>query len=134
MQIDPARHYIGGTWREGAGDLGTSTNPADFSAVGQFHPGSAALTDEACAVARDTFFTTDWAHNPRLRSKAMFEMADRLEAAKDEIVALCVAENGKLRAEAMGETMGAISETRYYAGLARGIRGTITAATPTASR
>lgn len=125
MQSDPARHYIGGTWREGVGDLGTSTNPADFSAVGQFHPGSAALTDEACAVARDTFFSTDWAHNPRLRAKAMFEMADRLEAAKDEIVALCVAENGKLRAEAMGETMGAISETRYYAGLARGIRGTM---------
>ena len=33
--------------------------------------------------------------------------------------------DGKLRAEAMGETLGAISEVRYYAGLARNVRGTM---------
>ncbi|MBF9031622.1 aldehyde dehydrogenase family protein [Rhodobacterales bacterium HKCCE3408] len=120
-----ARHFIAGSWIDGTEPLADSVNPADFSTVGQFHPGSADLAEQAASVAAETFRTSDWAHAPRLRAQALYEIAAALEAAKEEIVALCVAENGKLRAEAMGETMGAISETRYYAGLARGIRGTM---------
>ena len=122
--IDPARHYIGGQWlAEGA--LGDSLNPADDTVLGQYHAGSAALTDQAARLARETFFASSWAHAPRQRAQALFEFADRMEAVKDRIVDLIVAENGKLRAEAMGETLGAISEVRYYAGLARNVRGTM---------
>lgn len=125
MGILPARHYIGGTWIEGDAPLADSVNPADDSVLGQFRPGNRALAEEAARVAREAFFASPWASSPRLRAQALFEIADRLEAAKDEIADLCVAENGKLRSEAIGETIGAVSETHYYAGLARVIRGTM---------
>jgi betaine-aldehyde dehydrogenase len=124
MHLRPARHFIGGDWVED-GPLGDSLNPADGNRIGQYHQGSHAMADEAARVARAAFFGTSWAQAPRLRAQALHEIADRLEAAKDEIADLVVLENGKLRAEALGETMGAISETRYYAGLARTIRGTM---------
>jgi betaine-aldehyde dehydrogenase len=129
MTTHPARHYIGGAWiAEGA--LTDSVNPATLASLGKFHPGTAALADAAAAAARQAFFGTDWAYAPRLRSQVLMEIADQLEAAKDEIADLVVAENGKIRAEAIGETMGAISETRYYAGLARDIRGSMQEITP----
>jgi acyl-CoA reductase-like NAD-dependent aldehyde dehydrogenase len=124
MVETPARHYIDGDWvAEGA--LQESLNPASFAALGRYHAGSRALAEQAATAARRAFFGTSWAQSPRLRAQALFEIADRLAAAKDEIADLVVAENGKIRAEALGETMGAISETRYYAGLARNIRGTM---------
>jgi betaine-aldehyde dehydrogenase len=118
-----ARHYINGGWLDGTAPLRDSVNPADGSVLGQFHPGSKALLDQAAANARETFFASAWAASPRLRAQVLFEFAERLEAAKDELIALIVAENGKLRAEAAGEMFGSISETRYYAGLARAIQG-----------
>ncbi len=121
--MGPARHFIAGEW-VAEGPLGDSLNPADLTVLGQAHGGTAALADQACAAARDAFYQTDWAENPRARAAALFAVADALEAAKDEIADLVVAENGKIRAEALGETMAAASETRYYAGLTRNIRGT----------
>ncbi len=120
-----ARHYIDGTWRDDGGAEAESVNPADGAVVGHYVPGSAALAEEAATAARKAFDAGLWAASPRLRAQAMFEIANRLEAAKDEIAALVVAENGKLRAEAMGETMAGVSEMRYYAGLARSVRGTM---------
>ena len=118
-----ARHYINGAWLDGDAPLRDSVNPADGSVLGQFHPGSSALLDQAAANARETFFSGTWAASPRLRAQVLFEFADRLEVAKEELIDLIVAENGKLRAEAAGEMFSSISETRYYAGLARAIQG-----------
>ena len=119
-----AGHFIGGEV-VAEGDVADSVNPADQSVVGQFHTGSARLVEQAATSASAAFFHLDWAANPRLRSQVLTEIADMLEAERDAIVDLVVRENGKLRKEAIGETMGAISETRYYAGLARDIRGTM---------
>lgn len=129
MTKPPARHYIGGEWIAD-GPCIDSLNPATLAPLGQFHCGSADLAEAAAKSARDAFFHTDWAHAPRLRSQVLLEIADRLDAAKAEIADLVVAENGKIRAEAIGETMAAISETRYYAGLARDIRGSMQEITP----
>ena len=120
-----ANHYIAGVWRDEGGPQEASVNPANGEVVGYYLPGTSALAEEAAAAARATFVEGTWAASPRLRAQAMFEIADRLEAAKEEIAALVVAENGKLRAEAMGETMAGVSEMRYYAGLARSVRGTM---------
>lgn len=117
-QFPRADNYIGGEWIA-SGNVADSTNPADGSVLGQFSPGSRALADQAAAQARRTFDESHWSASPRLRAQVLYEIADRMEAARDEITDLIVAENGKLRSEALGETMGAISETRYYAGLAR---------------
>lgn len=122
--MSAARHWIGGQWiTDGA--LFDSVNPADDAVLGQAHVGSAALLAQAAAEARRVFFGTTWSQAPRLRAQVLFEFADRMEAVKGALADLIVAENGKLRAEAMGEVMGSISETRYYAGLARTIRGTM---------
>lgn len=125
-----AKHYIDGQWLAGDAPLRDSVNPSDGSVVGQFHPGSKALLDQAVGVARETFFKSIWAASPRLRAQVLFEFADRMEAIKPELVALIVAENGKLVPEATGEVMGSISETRYYAGLARAIQGRTQETTP----
>jgi len=127
--MDIARHYINGEWvTDGA--LDDSVNPADGSLLGHYHRGSAALSDQAAAVARATFFGSDWQVNPRLRAQVLFEFADRLEAAQDDLIDLIVLENGKLRPEARGEMIGSVSEVRYYGGLARAILGRTFEATP----
>ncbi len=118
-----ARNFIAGEWIAGDGEKRPSTNPADGRVLGYYSPGSAALTEQAVVAARALFDAGTWAASPRIRAQALFELADRLEAARDELVDLIVAENGKLRSEAIGEMMGSISETRYYAGLARNIFG-----------
>ncbi|SMX23944.1 aldehyde dehydrogenase family protein [Boseongicola aestuarii] len=130
MTEHPARHFISGEWVADGGPTEDSINPATFEALGQYYPGSAALADAAAAAAKEAFFATPWAQSPRLRAQTLFEIADRLEDARDEIADLVVAENGKVRSEALGETMGAISETRYYAGLTRNIRGSMQETAP----
>ncbi|TKT69670.1 aldehyde dehydrogenase family protein [Aquamicrobium sp. LC103] len=120
--LPEARNYIDGEWLGGGAAL-DSRNPADGKVLGTYVPGTRALADQAAAVARETFERSAWASSPRLRAAVLFEFADRLEAAKEEIADLVVAENGKLRREALGETMGAISEARYYGGLARTVLG-----------
>ncbi len=119
-----ARHFIKGKF-VAQGEVAESVNPADDSVVGRFHLGSAEVTAAAAGAARETFSRTDWAAAPRQRAAALFEFADRLEAAKHEIADLIVAENGKLRSEALGEMKAGVSEARYYGGLARAIRGTM---------
>lgn len=100
-----ARHYIDGEWRGGDAALRDGFNPADGSVPGQFRPGSKALADEAAQVARRTFFRTGWTGSPRQRAQALYEFADRMEAAKEEVTDLIVAENGKPRAEAQAVHM-----------------------------
>lgn len=118
-----AKHFIGGEWVEGSLEVRESFNPANGESLGKYSPGDAALANEAIAHARRVFDEGSWAASPRLRAVALFELADQLEARREELIDLIVAENGKLRSEANGEMIGAVSETRYYAGLARNIFG-----------
>src|SRR5690606_4264505 len=118
-----ALNFVSGEWLTGGQAPLESVNPAYGSVLGHYHPGSAALTGQAVASARAAFDEGTWAASPRLRAAALFELADRLEEAKEELAALIVAENGKLASEAAGEMAGTISEVRYYAGLARNIFG-----------
>nr|CAD6610208.1 aldehyde dehydrogenase [Rhizobium sp. TCK] len=117
-----ALNYIGGEWIAGT-IRAESLNPADGSVLGIWYPGSEALAAQAVAQARMAFDKTPWSASPRQRAAALFELADRLEAVREELADLIVAENGKLKREALGEVGGAISETRYYAGLARTVLG-----------
>lgn len=119
----PARHFIAGQWVDGDEPNRDSLDPATGEAIGGWQPGSARLAGEAVGAAREAFDRTNWAASPRQRAAALFEFADRLEARRGEFVDLIVAENGKLKSEATGEMIGAISEARYYAGLARNISG-----------
>lgn len=121
--MSEAKHFIGGEWVEGPLSVRESFNPASGESLGKYFPGDASLANEAIGHARRVFDEGSWASSPRLRAVALFELADQLEARREELIDLIVAENGKLRSEANGEMIGAVSETRYYAGLARNIFG-----------
>ncbi|WP_114965658.1 aldehyde dehydrogenase family protein [Alkalilacustris brevis] len=96
-----------------------STDPANGEVIGRYAPGNAELVDRAVAVANDAFETSSWTQAPRLREEVLRRFADRLAAQSDAITGLLCRENGKLRHEARGELLAAISEARFYAGLAR---------------
>lgn len=122
--ITHARHWIGGKWVDGnAGDRLQSFNPATGEPIGTYAPGRADEANAATTAARTAFEAGNWAGSPRLRADALFEIAACIADRKDELAALITAENGKLLREAAHEVDATISETRYYAGLARDISG-----------
>lgn len=119
-----AKQLIAGAWRDAEGSTrGTSINPADGSPIGRYAAGGRADAQAAIAAARRAFDRPDWAQAPRLRQQVMLQWADALERKADELARLLTLENGKVLAQSHGEIGGAISEIRYYAGLARFIPG-----------
>jgi acyl-CoA reductase-like NAD-dependent aldehyde dehydrogenase len=119
-----ALNLIDGQWRPAAsGAVGERRDPAEGRLLGAY--AASGLTDAQAAIdaARRAFDRPTWAQNPRLRQNVMLRWADRLEARADELARLLSQENGKVLPQARGEIAGAISEVRYYAGLARYLPG-----------
>ena len=96
-----------------------SMDPATGKVIGRYAPADADMAEAAALAARRAFETTAWSRDARLRAAVLLRFADNMIRAKDAIVDLLMRENGKLRAEATGEVMAAISEATFYAGLAR---------------
>ncbi|TRA95264.1 MULTISPECIES: aldehyde dehydrogenase family protein [Rhizobium/Agrobacterium group] len=122
MRLPIAHNYIDGTWIT-EGERQTTTNPATGEVLGHYVAGSETLANQAISCARQAFDTSDWASTPRLRAEMLLEFSEYLSEQRDQITDLIVAENGKLKREALGEVNASISEARYYAGLARAITG-----------
>lgn len=116
-----ARHWIAGEWT-GTPDI-DSIDPATGEAIGRFADGGSSEADAATAAARRAFDRTTWAQDARLRQDVLLGWASALEAERDTLATLLTRENGKAIAQSRGEIAGAISEVRYYAGLARHIAG-----------
>ncbi|MFM0072007.1 aldehyde dehydrogenase family protein [Paraburkholderia sediminicola] len=116
-----AQHWIAGTW------TGTPTqptiDPATGEPIGLYADGGAAEADAAIAAARAVFDRTTWAQDARLRQNVLLDWATALDAKREELATLMARENGKAIAQARGEIAAAISEVRYYAGLARHLPG-----------
>lgn len=126
VQLRETLQYIDGNWTASVGGQAVwrdVLNPATSERVGRVSLGTEADAAAAVCAARKAFDTTDWRYAHRVRADLMLRFADRLEARKDEVVDLLVTTNGKLRREAMGETLAAVSEMRYYAGIARNLFG-----------
>ncbi|MBK1842906.1 aldehyde dehydrogenase family protein [Azospirillum sp. YIM B02556] len=117
-----SRQWIDGAWVPGTGRF-ASINPADGSVVGHAAEGGRAEAEAAIAAAHDAFNRPDWAQNPRLRQSVLLGWADRLDAQAEDLARLLTLENGKAIAQSRGEIAGAISEIRYYGGLARHVPG-----------
>ncbi|MEK7945134.1 aldehyde dehydrogenase family protein [Pigmentiphaga sp. YJ18] len=123
MHLLDARHLIDGHWLPSAdGRTAASIDPATGQAIGTLADGGRAEAQAAIAAARRAFDTTPWPQSPRARQNVLLQWADRLERRTD-LAALLTRENGKVLREARGEMAGAISEIRYYAGLARHMPG-----------
>ncbi|MBL1079935.1 aldehyde dehydrogenase family protein [Nocardia sp. 2] len=112
-----ARNFIDGIWVDSP-RRGTSTAPADGAVLGSYADGDAETAAAAIEAARRAFAGTAWAHDRQLRARALFEMADRLEAAREELITLLARENGKILADAAFEIDLSIPKLRYYGALA----------------
>jgi betaine-aldehyde dehydrogenase len=110
----PARHHIGGQWVTSA-VTGTSFSPADGSVLGTYYEAETSQVEDAIRVAKETFATHAWRTDRQLRARVLTEMADRLEAATDELALLLARENGKVLPEAYFELSLVPSKLRYYA-------------------
>lgn len=119
-----ARHWIDGAWETKGTEVATQTvyTGADH---GRVVLGGGDTATAAIMAARRAFDSTAWAHTPRLRAQVLQELAAAIAARRDEIALHIAAENGKVLAHCLHETNAAISEARYYAGLARAIFGRV---------
>jgi len=117
-------HWIDGEWiptaRSNKFDI---VSPLDNSVIGSAPNGGVDVAEAAIIAAKRAFFESEWAHAPRLRSQVLFAQAESLEARSDELARLLSIETGKLINVARMEVAAAISEIRYYGGLARAIAG-----------
>lgn len=119
--IRDTRHvYVDGGWVQSSSHgEGVSINPADGSRVGQYSAATRADAEAAVDAARRAFDTTSWGCDPRGRQMALLKWADALDARIEPLAHMLTLTNGKPLAQARGEISAAISEIRYYAGLAR---------------
>lgn len=129
--LDTAPNHIAGQERLAEdGRWIESIDPATGEAIGRYAPASPAMAEEAAAAAHRVFQETEWASNARLREAVLRRFADALEAISDDLTNLLALETGKMKAEAKGEVQAAISEARFYAGLARMPHGRTTEVVP----
>jgi betaine-aldehyde dehydrogenase len=110
----PARHHVGGEWLSSP-ETGESRSPADGTVLGEYFEADVAQVQQAIATARTTFATHPWRTDRQLRARVLTEMADRLEAATDELALMLARENGKILPEAYFELSLVPSKLRYYA-------------------
>lgn len=115
-------HWIGGDWFVGSSDIGIK-NPTDGTLVGHIPEGAGQEAQSAVDAAYQAFQKLPWSHSPRLRANALLDAADKISAAKPELVEALVRDTGKLVRVAGIEIDAMVSEFRYYAGLARAIFG-----------
>lgn len=119
-----ALNLINGNWQAAAsGAWGERHDPADGTWLGRHAASDRRDAEAAVAAARQAFEQPRWAQDPRLRQMVMLRWADRLEAQAEPLAELLTRENGKVLAQSRGEIAGAVSEIRYYAGLARYMPG-----------
>jgi acyl-CoA reductase-like NAD-dependent aldehyde dehydrogenase len=117
-----ARLLINGRWVP-APSHGTRFNPATGAAIGTYANAGEAEAQAAISAARTAFEQASWAQNPRLRQQVMLKWAGEMERRADELARLLTLENGKVLGQSRGEVVAAVSEVRYYAGLARHMPG-----------
>src|SRR5690606_9447754 len=131
MQVNNALNLVGGAWQPSVtGRVAESRNPADSCVLGVFPDSSREDAEVAVDAAVKAFGLTTWTRNPRLRQKVLLEWASRMEQQQEALARLLTLENGKVLAQSRGEVIAAISEIRYYAGLARHQPGTVAEVEP----
>ena len=121
--IEPARHWINGEWI-GSFTVARSVSPSTGEVLGQYSAGGRAEAAAAIAAARKAFDTSVWPHDPQLRSRALLELAERLEERADAIALTICREMGKTFGNATLEATWSPSTLRYNAGTAVSQTGT----------
>jgi succinate-semialdehyde dehydrogenase / glutarate-semialdehyde dehydrogenase len=126
--------YINGEWRKGAsGERFDVLNPATEEVLASVASADVADADAALDAAEAAF--ADWAaRKPRERSEILRKAWELMTARLDEFARLITLENGKARADAMGEATYAAEFFRWFAEEAVRADGMITHAPASGAR
>jgi betaine-aldehyde dehydrogenase len=122
-KAEPARHWINGEWISSS-NVAESVSPSTGEVLGQYSAGGRVEAAAAIAASRIAFDTGGWSHDPQLRSRALLELADRLDERADAIALTISREEGKTLGEATLEATWSPATLRYNAGTALSQTGT----------
>lgn len=122
-KVEPARHWINGEWI-GSSAVANSVSPSTGEVLGQYSAGGRTEAAAAIAAARRAFNAGVWSHDPQLRSRALLELADRLDERADAIALTISREEGKTLGQATLEATWSPLTLRYNAGTALSQTGT----------
>ncbi|MEN5084782.1 aldehyde dehydrogenase family protein [Bosea sp. TWI1241] len=108
-------NFIAGEWRTGA-QASTNVNPSDTNdVIGEYAAGTRADVEDAVAAARQAL--KGWARqSEQTRADILFRVAEELIARREELGELLSREEGKTRAEGIGEVGRAAQVFRFFAG------------------
>ncbi len=123
LKVEPARHWINGEWI-GSSTVANSISPSTGEVLGQYSAGGRPEAASAIAAARHAFDNGTWAYDPQLRSRALLELADRLNERAEAIALTLSREMGKTLRDATWEATASPSTLRYNAGTALSQTGT----------
>jgi succinate-semialdehyde dehydrogenase/glutarate-semialdehyde dehydrogenase len=126
--------YINGQWREGAqGERFDVVNPADETILASV--ASATVQDAMAALDAAEAAFADWVNRtPRERSVVLRKAYDLMIAQLDDFAKLITLENGKARADALGEASYAAEFFRWFSEEAVRADGTIAHAPASGAR
>ena len=123
--VPSAALLIGGTWTTESKEAPVEhVDPATGQPVGSWLPAGPTEVDAAVAAARDAL--PAWRDSePAARRAVLLDLADRIQAAADELAALLALEMGQpVRAATAGAAFAA-EWFRYYAGWADKLEGAV---------
>lgn len=125
------KNYVDGAWVDPNTEHFQSFNPTTGGAFASAPASDADAVDAAARAARRAFDEGDWRwRKGSQRAAALLAFADALEAKAQSISELIAGEMGKpVRVNLAREVEGAVDKLRYYAGAARMLGGSVTAAT-----
>ena len=112
-----ARHWIDGSWH-GGGTVRSSTSPSTGEALGDYLDGGGDDARRAIGAARTAFDRSGWSTDRSVRSRALLQLADRLEEKADAIALMLSREGGKLHQQTQWEVRGSVEWLRYAAATA----------------
>ena len=115
MSVTSFDNYIGGEWVAGA-TTSANINPSDLSDVlGDYAQADAAQVDSAVRAAQAAF--PAWSMSGvQARSDALDKIGNEILARRDELGTLLAREEGKVKAEAVGEAVRAGHIFKFFAG------------------
>ena len=116
-------HWIGGQPRSGAAERGGDIHdPATGRITGRVDFASVDDVDQAVAAAADAFRT--WRRTSvAKRVKVLFAFRELLNARRDELAAIIVAEHGKVHSDALAEVVRGIEVVEYACGIPQLLKG-----------
>jgi alpha-ketoglutaric semialdehyde dehydrogenase len=109
------RHYIDGRWIEAAGEL-TSLNPSDTRETVAVYPAGTTEDANAAVDAARRAWPAWSSASPEIRADVLDKVGAALLARAPELGELLAREEGKTRAEGIGEVMRAGRIFRYFGG------------------